>query len=170
MKNQIIPAQRIEQIILEIRGQKVIIDSDIATIYGTSTKRLNEQVRRNKARFPIEFMFQLTKDEKEEVVANCDHLSNLKFSPHLPFVFTEHGALMAAAILNTDRSVQVSLFVVRAFVKLRELVVAHKELASKFNELESRVGAHDEAIVQLMQSMRQLMKPTPPKQQNKIGF
>ena len=98
------------------------------------TKRLNEQVKRNRERFPADFMFQLTQVEKDEVVANCDHLAKLKFSKTLPYAFTKHGALMAAAVLNTQRAVEISLYVVRAFVKLRELLASNKELAAKLNE------------------------------------
>ena len=114
-------------------------------------------------------MFQLT-EEESDVVANCDHLSNLKFSPHMPFVFTEHGALMAASVLNTDRVVQVSVSVVRAFVKIRELVATHKELATKLKELEQRVDAHDQAIVELVQAIQRLMEPPPQKPKRQIGF
>jgi len=170
MAKQIIPTERIEQTILEFRGQKVIIDADLAMIYGTTTKRLNEQVRRNKNRFPDDFMFQLIEEEKSDVVANCDHLANLKYSPHLPFAFTEHGALMAASVLNTERAVQVSVFVVRAFVKIRELVATHKELSGKLKELEQRVGVHDQAILELMQTIKKLMEPPPTKPKRQIGF
>lgn len=170
MNKQIIPTERIEQTILEFRGQKVIIDADLAMIYGTTTKRLNEQVRRNKNRFPDDFMFQLTEEEKSDVVANCDHLANLKYSPHLPFAFTEHGALMAASVLNTERAVQVSVFVVRAFVKIRLLVATHKELSGKLKELEQRVGVHDQAILELMQTIKKLMEPPPTKPKRQIGF
>lgn len=170
MSKQIIPVEQIERTILEIQGQKVIIDADLATIYGTTTKRLNQAVRRNKDRFPDDFMFQLTEEEKSEVVTNCDHLVNLKYSPHLPYVFTEHGALMAASVLNTERAVKVSVFVVRAFVRLRELVATHKELAIKLKELEQRVGAHDQAIIELMQTIKQLMEPPASKPKRRIGF
>ncbi|MFQ6612227.1 MAG: ORF6N domain-containing protein [Fidelibacterota bacterium] len=131
---------------------------------------MNEQVRRNITRFPDDFMFQLTEEEKTEVVTKCDHLAILKFSPHLPLAFTEHGALMAASVLNTERAVQVSVFVVRAFVKIRELVATHKELALKLNELEKRVGAHDKAIIELVQTIKQLIEPPAPKPKRKIGF
>lgn len=170
MSKQIIPVDRIERTILEIQGQKVIIDADLAAIYGTTTKRLNQAVRRNKDRFPDDFMFQLTEDEKSEVVTNCDHLAKLKYSPHLPYAFTEHGALMAASVLNTERAIQVSVFVVRVFVRLRELVATHKELANKLKELEQRVGAHDKAIIELVQTIKQLMKPPAPKPKRRIGF
>jgi hypothetical protein len=98
-----------------------MLDTDLARLYGVSTKRLNEQVKRNRDRFPDDFMFQLTPDEKAEVVANCDHLQRLKFSPALPYAFTEHGAIMVASVLNTSRAIEVSVYVVRAFVKLRVL-------------------------------------------------
>jgi hypothetical protein len=109
----------LESRILTIRGQKVIIDADLAELYGTPTKRLNEQVRRNIERFPGDFMFQLTAQEKAEVVANCDHLTKLKFSRFLPFAFTEHGTIMAANVVNSSTAIEASLYVVRAFVKMR---------------------------------------------------
>jgi hypothetical protein len=117
----LIPVERIEQAILLIRGEKVMLDIDLAVIYGVTTKRLNEQVKRNAGRFPPDFMFQLIETEKAEVVANCDHLARLKFSPHLPYAFTEHGALMLANVLNSERAAQTSVMVVRAFVKLRRM-------------------------------------------------
>lgn len=106
--------------ILVIRGHKALIDADLASLYGVTTKRLNQQVNRNKKRFPPDFVFQLTRAERDEVVANCDHLGRLKYSPTMPYAFTEHGALMAASVLNTALAVQVSLYVVRAFVGLRD--------------------------------------------------
>ena len=126
-----IPVERIENSIILIRGEKIMLDADLAILYGVSTKRLNEQVKRNRDRFPKDFMFQLTENEKAEVVANCDHLKRLKFSPNLPYAFTEHGAIMLAAILNSPVAVQASIQVVRAFVKLRELLFTNKELAHK---------------------------------------
>ena len=111
----IVQVGTIQNRILLIRGEKVIVDADLAEFYGVSTKVLNQAVRRNKERFPEDFMFQLNKNEKVEVVTNCDHLEKLKFSPVNPLVFTEHGALMAASILNSQRAVEVSLFIVRAF-------------------------------------------------------
>ncbi len=108
--------------ILLVRRQKTLLDADLAALYGVSTKRLNQQVKRNLARFPADFRFQLTRSERDEVVADCDHLSKLRFSPSMPYVFTEHGALMAASVLNTARAVEVSIYVVRAFVSLRETI------------------------------------------------
>jgi len=101
--------EEIEPMILTIRGQKVMLDADLARLYGVTTKRLNEQVKRNRSRFPEDFLFTMTADEKAEVVANCDHLRRLKFSPALPNAFTEHGAIMAASVLNTARAVEVSV-------------------------------------------------------------
>ncbi|HQU46585.1 MAG TPA: ORF6N domain-containing protein [Pirellulales bacterium] len=168
--SQVALAEQIEPLILEIRGQKVLLDRDLAALYDVPTKRLNEQVRRNSDRFPADFVFRLSADEKAEVVANCDHLKNLKFSPQLPYAFTEHGAIMAATVLNSPRAVEVSVFVVRAFVKLREWALAHKELAVKLAELEQRVGVHDDAIRQLVSAIRQLMAPPPEKPKRRIGF
>jgi len=135
--------ERIEGRILVIRGQKVIVDADLAELYGVTTKRLNEQVRRNQERFPADFTFQLAEEEKTEVVAICDHLTKLKYSSTLPYAFTEHGAIMAAAVLNTPLAVEVSVYVVRAFVRLREVLAGNKALAKKLNTLESKVETHD---------------------------
>ena len=115
--------------IILIRAVKAMVDRDLAELYGVSTKRLNEQVKRNRKRFPPDFMFQLTKNEKEEVVAICDHLKNLKFSSNLPFAFTEHGTAMLANILNSDKAISVNIQVVRVFIKMRELVLASKEIS-----------------------------------------
>jgi hypothetical protein len=127
-------------------------------------------VRRNSERFPEDFMFQLTAEEKAEVVANCDHLAKLKYSPSLPYAFTEHGALMLGNVLKSVRAVEVSLMVVRAFVHLRELVSTHKELSQKLNQLERKVGAHDRAIAELINAIRQLMTPLDSKKKRPIGF
>ena len=164
-----IPVERIERTILLLRGQKVILDADLGKLYGVSTKRLNEQIRRNQARFPKDFMFQLTREEKSEVVAICDHLSSLKFSPALPLAFTEHGAIMAASVLNSPRAIETSILVVRAFIRLREILITHKELARKLEELEGRIEAHDEQITAIFEAIRQLMTP-PDRPRKKIGF
>ena len=134
---------RAGQRILLLRGHKVLVDADLAELYGVSTKRLNQQTRRNAERFPADFVFELTPQEKAEVVANCNHLARLRFSPALPLAFTEHGALMAAAVLNTPRAVEMSLYVVRAFVRLREVLATHKALARKLAELERAVATLD---------------------------
>ncbi len=165
----IIPIGQIKRRILLIRGQRVMLDADLADLYGTTTKRLNEQVKRNRGRFPEDFMFQLTEKEKTEVVAICDHLTRLKFSPVLPNAFTEHGAIMVASVLNTKRAIQVSVFVVRAFVKLREMLATHKELGHKLAELERKLQNHDQSIRSLVVAIRQLMRPPAPKRRP-IGF
>lgn len=161
--------ERIEQSILVIRGQRVMLDSDLAKLYGVSTKALNQAVKRNTDRFPKDFMFRLTQQEKSEVVTNCDHLSKLKFSPTMPFAFTEHGAIMVANVLNSVRAVEVSIYVVRAFVKLREVLGTHKALAHKLAELERQVESHDNHIRSLFEAIRQLMEP-PRQKSRRIGF
>jgi hypothetical protein len=166
----IVPLDHIESRILLIRGQKVILDSDLATLYGTSTKRLNEQVRRNAGRFPRDFLFRLSKGEKAEVVANRDHLARLKFSPGMPAAFTEHGAIMAASVLNSRRAVEVSVFVVRAFVNLRRAATAHKVLAQQLDKLERKVAGHDRAITDLIETMRSLITPPVTARRRPIGF
>ena len=151
-----------------------MIDADLAALYDVPTKRLNQQVKRNAERFPKDFVFELRRAERDEVVANCDHLRRLKFSPTVPFAFTEHGALMAASVLNTPRAVEVSLYVVRAFVELREALPTHKELATRLDELESRLqrklATHDQAIAGILEAIRQLMVPPEPAKKRRIGF
>ena len=166
----IVKVSRIQQRILLIRGVKVMVDADLAEAYGVPTRRLNEQVRRNLDRFPDDFMFQLTAEEKAEVIANCDHLEKLKFSKALPLVFTEHGAIMAASVLNSPKAVEVSVFVVRAFVQLRETIAGHKELARKVARLERKLGDHDEQIMVLVEAIKQLMDPKLPPKTRRIGF
>lgn len=169
-RTSIVPPETIERRILLIRGEKVILDSDLAALYGVKTKRLNEQVRRNSDRFPRDFLFQLTPEEAIEVVANCDHLGNLKYSKTLPNVFTEHGAIMAASVLNTPRAVEMSVFVVRAFVRLRNLLATHKELAEKLAELERKLASHDEQILAIVNAIKRLMAPATPAERRRIGF
>ena len=155
--------------ILLIRNHRVMIDVDLAELYGVTTKRLNEQVKRNSKRFPNDFMFRLTKSEKSEVVANCDHLNRLKYSHSLPHVFTEHGAIMLASILNSKKAISASIFVVRAFVRLREILSTHKELSLKLKELELKITSHDEQIQYIFAAINELLTPVePPKK--KIGF
>jgi hypothetical protein len=164
----LVPIERAERSILLIRGEKVILDAALADLYEVPTKRLNEQVRRNRDRFPPDFMFQLTAAEKEEVVANCDHLARLKFSPSLPLAFTEHGAIMAANVLNSPRAVAASVMVVRAFVRLRQILATHADLARKLEELEKR---YDAQFQEVFRAIRALMAPpVPDKKRKRIGF
>jgi hypothetical protein len=165
----LIPMEKIEGIILLLRGERVIIDSDLARIYGVTTKKLNQAIKRNIQRFPSDFLFQLTRKEKEEVVTICDHLSSLKFSPHLPFAFTEHGTIMAASVLNSERAIQVSVFVVRAFIRLREMTSEHRPISRWIAELERRIGLHDEQIKVILKTLRQMTLP-PEKPGSRIGF
>lgn len=166
----LIPVETIEKKILLIRGEKVMLDADLAELYGVRTKRLNEQVKRNTERFPEDFIFQLTAEEKAEVVAKCDHLSRLRFSPVQPYAFTEHGAIMAANVLNSSQAIRMSVYVVRAFIRLRQVFATHRELAHKLTELEQRVGTHDETIRHLLTAIRQLMESPLGSGKNRIGF
>jgi ORF6N domain len=134
-----------------------------------SPKRLNEQVKRNLDRFPEDFMFQLNAEEKTEVVANGDHLAQLKYSPSLPYAFTEHGALMPGNVLKSSRAVEVSLLVVRAFVQIREMLSSHKDIAAKLDQMERKLSSHDQAIAGLIDAIRQLMAP-PATARRGIGF
>jgi len=163
----LVPLERVERSILILREEKVILDSDLAELYGVTTKRLNEQVRRNRRRFPPDFVFQLTAKEKAEVVANCDHLSRLKYSPARPLAFTEHGALMAANVLSSAQAITASVMVVRAFVRLRQLLATHVELKRKLDELERK---YDAQFQQVFVAIRALMTPPDPPIKGRIGF
>jgi hypothetical protein len=169
-KTDIVPIKPIETLILTIRGQKVMLDADLATLYGVPTRVLNQSVKRNLDRFPKDFMFQLNKEEKDEVITNCDHLAQLKFSPSMPYAFTEHGALMVANVLKSDQAIEMSVFVVRAFIKLREILSTHKTLARKLEKLEGRLDSHDEDIQTIMAAIKSLMLPPKGSSGQGIGF
>jgi len=155
------PIVLIERSILLIHGQKLMLDADLARLYGVSTKRLNEQVRRDRERFPQDFMFQLSRNEKAQVVANCDHLRDLKFSATLPLAFTEHGAIMVVSVLNTQREIHVSAYVVRAFVKLRQMAVDREEVSPRVDELERKFSRHEEKFEDVFDAIPQMMTPPP---------
>jgi len=160
---------RVENIprqILTIRGHNVILDSDLAALYRVTTGALNQAVKRNAGRFPEDFAFRITKKEKEEVVTKCDHLSRLKFSPALPLAYTEHGTIMAASVLYSQRAVETSVFVVRAFVRMRETLTSHRELAQRLKAIEK---TYDERFRVVFDAIRALMKP-PKTQRRRIGF
>lgn len=159
-----------ESLILTIRNQKVLLDADLAAIYDVPTKRLNEQVKRNAARFPEDFIFQLTAEEKQEVVANCDHLARLKFSKSLPYAFTEHGAIMAATVLNSPEAVKMSVFVVRAFVQMREHLAANAAILKRLAEIDKTLLEHDQALGVIWQQIQPLLAPTPDPPKPRIGF
>lgn len=153
-----------------IRGQRVMFDSDLAAIYGVTTKRLNEQLRRNHSRFPQDFAFQLTAEEVTNLRSQIATSSLHGGRRYRPWVFTEHGAIMLASVLNSEIAIQASVRVVRAFVRLREMVAANAQLAGKLEELERRLDSHDEAIVDLFAALRQLLQPTEPSKKREIGF
>ena len=161
---------QLESAIYLIRGQRVMFDSDLAAIYGVTTKRLNEQVRRNISRFPEDFAFQLTAEELTNLRSQIATSSFHGGRRYRPWVFTEHGAIMLASVLNSDIAAQASVRVVRAFVRLREMVAANAQLASKLEELERRLDSHDEAIVDLFAALKQLLEPPEPPKRREIGF
>jgi hypothetical protein len=166
MTGDLIPMECILKAILNIRGQRAILDADLAALYGVSTKVLNQAVKRNIERFPPDFMFCLTQTEKADVVTNCDHLARLRFSPTLPNAFTEHGALMAANVLKSDRAVRASIQIIRTFIQMREAMALHADLARKLNTLENK---YDNQFKVVFNAIRQLMKP-PDTPRRPIGF
>src|SRR5262245_7214242 len=169
----VIPAEHIERSILVVRGQRVILDSELARLYGVSTARLNQQVRRNADRFPDDFAFALTGDEFENLMLQIA-TSRLRWGGRrkLPLVFTEHGAVMAASVLNSPIAVSASIEVVRAFVRLRQLIASQKDLARRLDELEARFTDHDRKLVVVFDAIRQLMEPPPEpsRKKRRIGF
>jgi phage regulator Rha-like protein len=175
-ENPLVPVERVELGILEIRGRKVIVDADLAAIYGVPTKQLNQAIKRNAERFPADFMFRLTPEEASAWQRLRSQIVTLKRGQHLkylPYAFTEHGAIMAATVLNSPKAVQMSLFVVRAFVKMRETLASHAELAEKLDELESKLSArlddHEKAILHLLRQVKNIVSPAY-KRKRQIGF
>jgi len=190
MKREIIPAARIAQSIHFFRGQKVMLDFDLAALYDVATKVLNQAVKRNRERFPDDFMFQLSKEEmgllrsqiatsnrqsiENQVIASNRSQSVTGSLKHRetksrPYAFTEQGVAMLSSVLKSERAVKVNIAIMRAFVKLREALETNRELARKFSELEKRVGKHDDEIVAIIEAIRQLMAP-PKKPAREIGF
>lgn len=165
----IIPVGLIEQRIFIIRGYRVMIDRDLAELYAVETKQLNRQVKRNKERFPIEFMFKLTRKERNELVTNWHRFDTLKHSSVLPFAFTELGVAMLASILKSERAVRMSILIVKAFVRLREFLSTQKELAKKIILLESKIDSHDREIQSIIEAIHRLLEP-PEKPKRQIGF
>ncbi len=164
------PAVAVESRIVILRHQRVILDVDIARLYGVPVKRLNEQVKRNQERFPSDFMFQLTDREnaalRSQFATSKKTRGGRRYTPH---AFTEHGAIMAATVLNSTRAVQMSVFVVRAFVRLREMLATNRRLAGKIAQLENRLDTHDSVIQDLIEAIKELMTPKPPPRR-RIGF
>ena len=163
-------AANIENVILILRGQRVMLDADLAALYGVPTKVFNQAIKRNRQRFPEDFLFQLTPNEKQQVVTNCDHLARLKFSPTAPYAFTEHGAVMAAMLLNSPRAVEMSIYVVRAFVRFRQALSTNSEIMKRLDYLERRVQKHDRALSNVFEAIRLLLAPPEPARRRVIGF
>ncbi|MGD0625398.1 MAG: ORF6N domain-containing protein [Thermodesulfobacteriota bacterium] len=169
MKNDqlVIPIEKVQQAIYLVRGQKVMLDKDLARLYGVETRVLNQAVRRNAERFPGDFVFKLTRDEIIRI-SQFVISSDLKFSKNV-YAFTQEGVAMLSGVLRSERAVQVNIAIMRAFVRLREALSTHKDLARKLVELEKRITGHDESIRLLFQAIRELMnEPVIPRKQ--IGF
>ena len=171
-ERRLVPLESIQRTILVVRGRKVVVDVDLAAIYGIPVKALNQAVKRNTERFPADFMFQLTAQEVKALRSQpvtLDGGGRGRHRKYLPYVFTEHGAVMAASVLNSARAVQMSLYVVRAFLRLREWVAGQADLVAKLAELERRVAGHDQELKVIIQAVRQLMTP-PDGPRRRIGF
>ena len=163
-------AKRVDSRIRLIRGQRVILDADLAELYGVEVKRLNEQVKRNSRRFPDDFVIRLSAEEaadlRSQIVTSSSSRGGRRY---LPYAFTEHGAIMAASVLNSERADDMSIFVVRAFVRMREALAANQQIMAKLTELEHRVESHDGNIQELIEAIRELMEP-PPATNRRLGF
>lgn len=173
-ETNLVPLETIERKIYLIRGVKVMLDSDLASLYGVTTKRLNEQVKRNIKRFPPDFMFQLKENESKKLLSLRSQFATLKPGQHrkyLPYVFTEHGVTMLASILNSEKAVQISIYIVRAFIKLREILATHKNLIKEFEKIKREQKEQKRHIINILNVISQLLNP-PPKTQKKepIGF
>jgi phage regulator Rha-like protein len=160
----------VESRILILRHHRVILDSDLAELYGVRVGQLNQQVKRNRERFPADFMFQLTAKE-DQILRSQTVISSQKHGGrrYSPYAFTEHGAIMAATVLNSKRAIEMSVFVVRAFVRMREMLLKNRQLAAKINELDRRLETHDTAIQDLIDAIKELMAPEEASKR-KIGF
>lgn len=165
----VLPVEQIDSIILLVRGQKVILDRDLAQLYGVTTGNLNKAVKRNIDRFPNDFMFQLTPEEYKSLRFRFGILKKGQHSKYLSYAFTEQGVAMLSSVLKSKRAVEVNIAIMRAFVSLREMLTTHKELALKLDDLEQQLKGHDEQIQTIFEAIQQLL--TPPKQpRKKIGF
>jgi hypothetical protein len=169
MGKEIIPIERIAHLIFVFRGQKAMLDSDLAVLYGVTTGNLNKAVKRNAQRFPADFMFQLTAEEADDLIFQIGRSKGRGGRRHRPYAFTEQGIAMLSSVLNSDRAIRVNTAIMRAFVKLRQMLDTNRELAQTFSELERRVDKHDEEIAAILEAIRQLMTP-PEKPRRQIGF
>jgi phage regulator Rha-like protein len=169
-KTAIILAKRVSSKILILRNQKVILDADLAELYGVPVKRLNEQIKRNYERFPADFLFTLTSEEYQDLRSqNATSNSSHGGRRYLPNAFTEHGAIMAASVLNSKRAIEMSIFVVRAFVQMRHALATNQHIVSKLAELEARLDSHDGELQGLVEAIRELVEPLPANDR-RIGF
>lgn len=169
--SSIIPVEVIAEKIFEIRSQKVMIDADLAKLYGVPTKRLNESVKRNAKRFPEDLMFQLSMQERDELVANCDRFTNMKHSSALPHAFTEVGVAMLSSVLNSETAIQINLQIIRAFIRLRRMLLDHDALRLAIEGLERRVGKNERDIQLAIKAIQSILTPPePPKPKIRIGF
>ena len=169
MSKAIIPMQQIAKSIYLLRGQRAILDFELAPLYSVTTGNLNKAVNRNRERFPTDFMFQLTPAETDHLIFQFGRSKRRGGRRHLPYAFSEEGVAMLSSVLKSERAVRVNIAIMRAFVKLRETLETNRELARKFAELERRVGKHDEKIDAILEAIRQLMA-TPEKPRREIGF
>jgi hypothetical protein len=169
MNKAVIPIERIASAILMLRDQRVMLDYDLAVLYGVETRALKQAVRRNPDRFPNDFMFELSEQEIDTVVSQFVIPDRRRFGGAKPMAFTEQGIAMLSSVLNSERAIKVNIAIMRAFVKLREMLETNRELARKFSELEQRVGKHDEEIAAILEAIRQLIAP-PKKARREIGF
>jgi phage regulator Rha-like protein len=164
----------VEELIQLIRGQRVILDADLAQIYGVPTKQINQAIKRNPDRFPKDFAFRIKPQEVATLRSQIVTSKGRGGRRHIPIAFTKHGAIMAANVLNSAHAVQMSVFVVRAFVKMREVLAQNKELAAKLGELEraltARLDDHEKAIVHILEEIKKLMEPPPEPKRRQIGF
>lgn len=165
-----IPVEQIQRSILLIRGEKVMLDADLAALYGVTTGNLNKAVKRNLARFPSDFMFRLNQKEAKNLKFQIGRSNGHGGSRHCPFAFTEQGVAMLSSVLHSPRAVQVNIAIMRAFVQLRRVLASHTELARKLADLERRIESHDASIRALFEAIRQLMAPPPPPSRPEIGF
>ena len=171
MKSHLVPEEVIESKIFIIRGHKVMLDRDLAELYGVRTMVLNQAVKRNISRFPQDFMFQLSKEEMEDWISQIVISNKEKMGiRRKPYAFTEQGVAMLSGVLNSERAVQVNLAIMRAFVKLRQILSMNNELAYKLAELERKIEKHDESIHAIFEAIRKLMTPAPVKPKPQIGF
>jgi hypothetical protein len=168
-ESYLIPVERIANAILELRGERVMFDADLAALYGIETKALVRAVKRNAGRFPTGFMFQLTKEEFDGLRCHFGTSKGSGGRRHLPYAFTEHGAVMLAAVLKSERAVEVSVFVVKAFVRMRRMLTDQRQLALRLTELESKLSSHDKNFQAVFDALRRLMQ-TPEPKKRRIGF